>query len=82
MFFWRLDPGNPGLLENAADASPEEILKLVHKGHRNNVQMLAVVQNMTYSDPDLAGQTIQLVLADRGTPPGAGDIDSESGHGI
>ncbi len=64
MFFWRLDPGNPGLLENAADASPEEILKLVHKGHRNNVQMLAVVQNMTYSDPDLAGQTIQLVLAD------------------
>ena len=66
LFFWRLDPGNPGLLENNADASPEEILKRVRKGHRNNVQMLSVVQNLTYPEADLAGQTVQLVLVDEG----------------
>lgn len=64
LFFWRLDPGNPVLLENAADASPEYIEELVLSGHRNNVLMLAVVHNLLYGSRETSYQTAEIALQD------------------
>lgn len=63
LFFWRLDPTSPVLIENAANASPEYIEKLVKEGHRSNVRMQGVIHNLMYGDEDTQAQTVEVALA-------------------
>lgn len=63
LFFWRLDPGSPVLIENFADAAPGYVENLVWEGHRNNVRMQGVIHNLMYNVPEESAQTVEIALA-------------------
>lgn len=63
LFFWRLDPGSPVLIENFADAAPGYVENLVWEGHRNNVRMQGVIHNLMYNVPGESAQTVEIALA-------------------
>ena len=63
LFFWRLDPSSPVLIENSANASPQYIEGLVWEGHRSNVRMQGVIHNLMYKEPGDSAQTVEIALA-------------------